>query len=132
MGVPSRTLRKKPNEVAPPASAKALRTLAEHRHRDHWVIAGVERLPGFLDGQDVSESPVELPAPTEDEDIAADYAAVGLTLRRHPRALLRPRLEAEGVLTAEAFAQLPNGPRVNVAGLVTIRQRPSTANGVFS
>ena len=55
---------------------------------------------------------IALAAPTEGEDIVADYAHTGLTLRRHPLAVLRPRLEARGLLTAARLRELPDGSTV--------------------
>ena len=60
----------------------------------------------------------------------ADYARTGLTLRRHPLALLRDRLESRGLLSAERIRGLPNGATVRTAGLVITRQRPGSASGV--
>jgi error-prone DNA polymerase len=68
--------------------------------------------------------------PTEGEDIAADYAHVGISLGRHPLALLRARLDAAGVITARSVAEMTPGARVRAAGLVITRQRPSSASGV--
>jgi error-prone DNA polymerase len=71
-----------------------------------------------------------LRAPTEGEDILADYRALGFTLGRHPLALLREKLRAAHVLTAQELQDEPSGSAVRVAGLVTTRQRPQTASGV--
>ena len=68
--------------------------------------------------------------PTEREDIAADYRHLGLTLGRHPLALLRPRLDELRVLDAKAVAEVTPGKLVRTAGLVITRQRPSSAAGV--
>jgi len=71
-----------------------------------------------------------LRAPTEGQGIVADYRSVGLTLGRHPLALLRTRLARDGILTAAGLWQLEDGARVRTAGLVITRQRPMTASGV--
>jgi error-prone DNA polymerase len=71
-----------------------------------------------------------LRAPREGEDIVADYAHTGLTLRRHPLALLRERLAARGCVTAAGLRELPSGATVRTAGLVITRQRPGSAGGV--
>jgi error-prone DNA polymerase len=71
-----------------------------------------------------------LRAPREGHDIVADYASLGLTLRRHPLALLRDRLEKRGVIDTQALWGLPNGRWVTTAGLVITRQRPGSASGV--
>ena len=60
-----------------------------------------------------------------------DYASLGLTLRRHPLALLRPRLARMKLLSAAQLHDLPNGQRVRACGIVTVRQQPQTANGTI-
>jgi len=111
------------------ARADALASLAGHRHSAHWQAAGQQRLPGMLAGHAAQEPTLSLPAPHEGEDIHADYASTGLTLRRHPVALLRSQLDRLGVCRAERVAQLKEGCALRVAGLVVNRQRPSTARG---
>ena len=64
------------------------------------------------------------------EHVVEDYATLGLTLKRHPLAFLRPELRREGLVTAADLAVLPVGRRLAIAGLVLIRQRPGSANGV--
>jgi error-prone DNA polymerase len=71
-----------------------------------------------------------LRAPREDEDIVADYRSLGLTLGRHPMALLRSRLASDGWLTAASLWEQPNGERVRTGGIVLTRQRPGSASGV--
>jgi len=68
--------------------------------------------------------------PTEAQSIVADMAAVGLTLGRHPVALLRQQLQTEGLSCMADLAQLPHGQWVRTAGLVLVRQRPASASGV--
>ena len=79
------------------AAAGALAALAGHRHAAVWEVAGVEKLPPILAGAGTTfaETPPALPAPTEGQDIVADYRALGLTLGRHPLALLRRQLASE-------------------------------------
>jgi error-prone DNA polymerase len=73
---------------------------------------------------------LEFEPPSEGEDIVADYRSLGLTLGRHPLALLRGTLASKRFFTAEELGSLPHGSRVRAAGLVTCRQRPDTASGV--
>ncbi len=113
------------------ADAGALVTLAGHRYGAVWDVAGVERLPALLQGSDFDEARPALPAPTEGQDIRADYRSLGLTLRRHPVALLRPRLQRLRMVDARTLAATPHGRLVRVAGLVIGRQRPDTASGVI-
>lgn len=112
------------------ASSGALKALASNRHRARWEVAGVERPTALLDRVRFAEALPMLRRPTEGEDIAADYRHVGVSLGRHPLALLRARLAAAGVSTARSVAELAPGARVRVAGLVITRQRPSSASGV--
>jgi len=77
----------------------------------------------------IDEAPLHLAPAREGEDIVFDYAATGLTLRRHPLALLRPRLERMKLLTATQLRPLPHGSPARACGIVTVRQRPPTAKG---
>jgi error-prone DNA polymerase len=113
------------------ARAGALATLAGHRRLAHWGAIGVERLPGALAGASARERPMGFAAPSEGEDVVADYRGMGLTLRRHPLALIRGKLRRLGVHRAADLAKLNSGITVSVAGIVTHRQRPETASGVI-
>jgi len=64
------------------------------------------------------------------EHVVEDYATTGLTIKRHPLAFLRTDLKREGLVAAADLATLPVGRRLAIAGLVLIRQRPGSANGV--
>jgi error-prone DNA polymerase len=112
------------------ASAGALGTLTSHRHRARWEVAGVEQPMALLERVRFAEALPILRRPTEGEDIAADYRYIGVSLGRHPLILLRTKLSAAGVMTAQEVAQLEPGERVRSAGLVITRQRPSSASGV--
>ena len=112
------------------AAAGALESIAGHRHRASWNVAGVEMPLPLMPQPQLAEGIPLLRAPREGEDIVADYAHAGLTLRRHPLALLRRRLEARGLLSAACLRELPNGASVRTAGLVITRQRPGSAQGV--
>ena len=112
------------------AAAGALARLSGHRHAAVWDIAGVERLPPILADATFAETPPTLPAPTEGQDIVADYRALGLTLRRHPLALLRGKLRAQRLVSAADVARTPHGRIARTAGIVIGRQRPDTTSGV--
>jgi error-prone DNA polymerase len=112
------------------AGADALAGLTGNRHLAAWQVAGlIEPLP-LVDRNAEPEPLPMLPPPTEGEAIVADYAALGLSLRRHPLALLRERLRAERLLSAEQVHQTAPGEQVRTAGLVINRQRPAAANNV--
>ena len=65
------------------------------------------------------------------EHIVEDYRTLRLSLKAHPLSLLRPRLQARRIIPNEQLAQMKDGARVTVAGLVLVRQRPGTAKGVI-
>ncbi len=112
------------------AAAGALASLGGHRHRAYWGVAGftpsLPTAPGELNEVAV---PL-LRAPSEGQGIVADYHSLGLTLGRHPLALLRARFATAGIRTTADLAQLAQGSQVRVVGLVISRQRPQTASGV--
>jgi error-prone DNA polymerase len=83
-----------------------------------------------LAAKTTAEAAVDLLAPTEGQDIVADYRALGLTLRRHPLALLRDRLRRRRLASAEEIGAAPHGRIVRTAGIVIGRQRPDTTSGV--
>ncbi len=72
-----------------------------------------------------------LPAMSAGEQVAADYRTTGLSLKRHPVALLRRRLDERGVLAAEGLEGLNDGDRTTVAGIVLTRQRPGKGIVMF-
>jgi error-prone DNA polymerase len=74
--------------------------------------------------------PPSIPVPTEGQEIVADYASLGLSLRRHPLALLRGHLHRRGLLPAAEVLQRGHGQRVRTGGLVITRQRPGSAHDV--
>ncbi|TXI31936.1 MAG: error-prone DNA polymerase [Ottowia sp.] len=113
------------------AAADALASLAGHRRQQAWQSAAWRPMTPLLHDAPIRETPLSLPAAPEGEAIVHDYAALGLTLRRHPLALLRPRLARWRLLTADELSQTPHGRSVRACGLVVGRQRPVTANGTI-
>jgi error-prone DNA polymerase len=110
------------------AAAGALQSLVGHRRLAHWAAAGEQRRAP-LDAPAQERLP-QLRMPREGEDIIADYASLGLTLGRHPLALLRDRFQKSRLKTAKELTSLRHGSLARTAGLVTCRQRPDTASGV--
>jgi len=113
------------------AAADALAALAGHRHRAVWQVSGVERaLPLLPAATAAPEGMPLLRAPREGQELVADYFSTGLTLRRHPLALLRDALAKRAVIPNQELWELPDGRSVTAAGLVITRQRPGSASGV--
>ncbi|HWP12270.1 MAG TPA: error-prone DNA polymerase, partial [Ramlibacter sp.] len=113
------------------ASGDALLSLSGHRRQQVWDAAAQRGVPALLQGAPVNEEALALPAAPEGEEIVFDYASLGLTLRRHPLALLRPRLARMKLLSAAQLHDLPDGRRVRACGIVTVRQQPQTAHGTI-
>jgi error-prone DNA polymerase len=115
------------------ARADTFGSLGLSRRQALWAVRALppKPLPLFVAGEVHDEPAVALPVMGLGEEVTHDYAALRLTLRAHPLALLRGRLAAEHVTTAAELAALPNGARVTVAGLAIVRQRPGTASGVI-
>jgi len=112
------------------AAAGALASLAGHRLQAAWSAAGAAAQLDLLDDAPPSEAAPELVAPSEGENLVADYASTGLTLGRHPLALLRARLAAQRFVSAAELRGAGHRQLVRVAGIVTGRQRPGTATGI--
>jgi error-prone DNA polymerase len=113
------------------AAAGALASLAGHRHRARWEVAGVESSLPVFPVLRVAEAAPLLRAPTVAQDVVADYRSLGLSLGPHPMALLRPRLLARGVKRSDELWDLPDGAHAHTAALVITRQRPGSAAGVI-
>ncbi|RZO84461.1 MAG: DNA polymerase III subunit alpha [Oceanococcus sp.] len=111
------------------ARADALRSLTGSRHQAHWHAQIPTHAPACV--PEPNESRIQLQPPEEGKDIVEDYASLGLTLRRHPLALLRPQLTRRQAINARRWRQLGNGRPCRVAGLVTNRQRPGSAQGII-
>ncbi|HEY8162094.1 MAG TPA: error-prone DNA polymerase, partial [Methylocystis sp.] len=121
------------------AEADAFASLGLSRRDALWAAAGLNRA-GDKDDlpllRELAFAPLEpdahLPPMPPGEEIIEDYRFLSLSLKGHPVAFLRPRLEARGALPCEALSRFPDGDgrRVTVAGLVLLRQRPGTAKGV--
>jgi error-prone DNA polymerase len=113
------------------AAADALMSLSGHRRQQVWEAAGLRAAPGLLREAPVDEDFLELEEAPEGEEIMFDYASTGLTLRRHPLALLRERLTLRGLMTAQDLEAIENGEQVSHCGIVTLRQQPETAKGTI-
>jgi error-prone DNA polymerase len=116
------------------AGADALTSLGRDRRQALWETLAQEKqareLPLFEHLQPQDDPPARLPDMTLQDEVLRDYETTGLSLKSHPIAFYRQQLEKLGIVTAERLAKLSNRSRVQVAGLVLLRQRPSTAKGI--
>jgi len=127
-----------PSVIERLADIDAFRSLGLDRRDALWAARGLNRvggqedLPLFTTAPDPTREPdFHLPSMLLGEHIVEDYRTMGLSLKKHPVALLRDELSARRVTRAEDLKQKRNGERVRVAGLVLVRQRPGTASGVI-
>jgi error-prone DNA polymerase len=113
------------------AAADALHSIAGHRRQQVWEAAARVRAPALLRDAPVHEEALVLPAAPEGEEILFDYCATGLTLRRHPLALLREKLKRMRIKSAQELNALSHGAYAAGCGIVTVRQQPQTAKGTI-
>ena len=115
------------------ARAGALARLSGHRYQAHWDVAGIQPpadLWKVAEQRDIDYTEVQLPGPTVGQDLIADYSYLTLTLGPHPLQLLRDHPALSGCRTAADLRHCQHGQFIQAAGLVTCRQRPSSASGM--
>ncbi|MBS1141480.1 MAG: error-prone polymerase [Proteobacteria bacterium] len=112
------------------ASADALQSLSGHRRQAAWDATAAVVQGDLFDGLTVSETETELPAPSEAENLVADYRSLGLSLRRHPLTLLRQHLAERRFVPAGTLKSAGHRALIRTAGIVVGRQRPGTATGI--
>jgi error-prone DNA polymerase len=121
--------------------ARALETLAKgdgwnsvdlDRRGALWAAKGLgaRPLPLFTAAQS-PEPAVILPSMSMGQEVTEDYRHLGLSLKQHPLALLRDSMTARRIAPAARLKSLRDGAKIEVAGLVLIRQQPGTASGVI-
>ena len=112
------------------ATADAFRGLGRDRRAALWDAAALSGPAPPLAAAEGREADPRLPRATAGEQTVLDYAGTGLTLRAHPLKLLRPQLDALGLADSRVLGRSPQGRRLRLPGLVLVRQRPGSANGV--
>jgi error-prone DNA polymerase len=115
------------------ADADAFGSLAVDRRAALWQSLGQDRVPSdtdlFAEAAD-GEPSVALPTLAPIQQVFADYITTGLSLKGHPIGFCRDELDRLRVTPAAQLTELSHGRRVAVAGMVILRQRPGTANGI--
>lgn len=117
------------------AEADAFRSLGMDRRAALWAVKGeaaevAADRNSMLDGLPLFEAAVNLPKLNLPQNVAEDYRTTGLSLKAHPCRFFRPLLDRHGCVPASQLGRLRDGDRVSVGGLVLIRQRPGTAQGI--
>ena len=127
------------------ADADAFGSLGLTRRQALWAVKALGRagdqddLPLFAAVATASspaeiahrEPAVALPPMRPGEEVVNDYRFLNLSLRAHPAAFLRADLDAMAIMRNERLRAMRNGDAAFVSGLVTVRQRPGSANGVI-
>ena len=127
------------------ASADAFGSMGMTRQAALWQVRGLRDEKGELfenrqgkgtrrrEARPPSGVHGNLPTIAPVVEVRQDYAALGLSLKAHPMAFLRRRLQVMQIVPCRVLtdeAACPNGCRIAVAGLVLIRQQPGTASGI--
>ncbi|MDF2096649.1 error-prone DNA polymerase [Aquibaculum arenosum] len=119
------------------ARGDAFRSQGLDRRAALWAVKGLPEakpLPLFAAaGEEESgrEPEVALPGLSDSAQVMEDYAALRLSLKAHPLSFLREGLQRQGFSSCAALGQAANGETLAVAGLVLVRQRPGSSNGVI-
>jgi error-prone DNA polymerase len=132
VGELARRARTPRHELARLALADGLRSVCGgDRRRALWDIQALGPLEedDLFFGMAMDGTEAALPPMTLAERVTEDYGTVGLSLESHPLALLRPRLQRMGAVTAEGLANVRTGRQVRVGGMRICLQRPPTAKG---
>jgi error-prone DNA polymerase len=132
-GVPIATLEKL-------ARADAFSSLGLSRREALWAVKGLigthgaDTLPLFEAAgrvETAADSEAGLPKMLPGEEVIHDYSTLSFSLKGHPLQFIRPILDARRITRSDQLGQVRPGSRIEVAGLVLVRQRPGTASGVI-
>lgn len=115
------------------ADADAFRSLGYDRRNALWDVSTRMNYPDSnshkLFQQDKEEK-VGLPEMPLAEHVLYDYATTSLSIKAHPVSFIREKLSALHIIKASDLVTARAGSIVKVAGLILVRQRPGTANGI--
>jgi error-prone DNA polymerase len=118
------------------ADADSFACFGLDRRQALWQVRGLGAAPlplfAAADAREEGREPAVALAPLgEGREVFEDYRTVQLSLRAHPLSFLRGELDRRGITSCADLARVKNGDRVNVAGIVLIRQRPGQGNVTF-
>lgn len=113
------------------ASADAFREIAGDRFNARWEASSLMPHSELLDSSELSNDELLMASPTLEQNVIDDYASIGLTLRTHPMQILRSEKPFDKCKRFLDLVDLPHKGFVRIAGIVTGKQRPSTASGVM-
>jgi len=115
------------------AEADAFACLGMDRRQALWQVRALAPadLPLFEGRESFAEPATALVKLKPGREVVEDYRSTGLTLRRHPVSFLRAELIGLGAVRAADLAQMRDGKRLCIAGIVLVRQKPGSAKGVM-
>ncbi|RMA81337.1 error-prone DNA polymerase [Umboniibacter marinipuniceus] len=109
-------------------AAGAFNQLDGNKHLSHWLVQGVSE--AVLTHDNIERTKVSLAEPSPWDQLADDYQHTGITLNQHPLWLLQETNPINQCTNAQDCFSLHQGRWVQIAGIVSCRQRPSTASGL--
>jgi error-prone DNA polymerase len=112
------------------SKADAFNSIAHGRRSAMWQSMPAQERSPLLDNVVADATPKNLPEMSPQREVSADYESHGLSLRAHPMTHLRDEITRLKGVSAAQLRNLRNGRHIKVAGLVLLRQRPSTASGI--
>ena len=114
------------------AKADAFHAMGLDRRQALWAIKGLGETPlPLFAAAEHREPPVVLKALAAGREVVEDYRSTQLSLRAHPLTFLRGELARRGVAACGDLSHIKEGARVEVAGIILVRQRPGSAKGVL-
>jgi len=117
------------------ADADAFRSMGLDRRQALWAVSALQDRPvALFEGQPPEckrEGQIELPLMAPGEHVVQDYASTALSIKAHPVSFLRDKLDLLRVTPTGELSRLKDGMFVKICGMITVRQRPSTAKGVL-
>ncbi|MDG1875591.1 MAG: error-prone DNA polymerase [Mariniblastus sp.] len=120
--------------IAQLSQADAFGSVNQDRRAALWQALGQEKKakdqPLFAGLETEDDETLALPELVAQDQVTADYRSVGLSLRAHPLSFHRDLLNELKVTCCAELSEKPNNRHLRVAGLVILRQRPSTAKGI--
>ena len=118
------------------ADADAFACFGLDRRQALWQLRGLGAAPlplfAAADAREEGREPQVVLAPLgEGREVVEDYRILQLSLRAHPLSFLRPELDRVGIARCGDLSTMKDGSKVEIAGIVLIRQRPGKGNVMF-
>ncbi len=116
------------------AEADAFNSIGLDRRNALWHLSVKDKPIGLFAHEEMyiqSTDNITLPTMLQNEHVLHDYHTTALSLKAHPISFLRAAFNNQYISVSNSLGKFVTGTKVAVAGLVLVRQRPSTAKGVW-